>query len=67
MLTVPTLSLLFVLNKLLPSEMLCLEILFQPMLRLPQQNVGYEILMLSLLLSDTSPYLEQVTWSYLLL
>ena len=67
MLTVPTLSLLFVLNKLLPSEMLCLEILFQPMLRLPQQNAGYEILMLSLLLSDTSPYLEQVTWSYLLL
>ena len=39
----------FVLNKLLPSEMLCLEILFQPMLGLPQQNVGYEILMLSLL------------------
>ena len=49
MLTVPTLSLLFVLNKLLPSEMLCPGILFQPMLRLPQQNVGFEILMLSLL------------------
>ena len=37
-LTVPTLSLLFVLNKLTPfCNTLCLEILFQTVLRLPQQ------------------------------
>ena len=37
-LTVPTLSLLFVLNKLTPfCNTLCLEILFQPLLGLPQQ------------------------------
>ena len=35
--TVPTLSLLFVLNKLTPfCNTLCLEILFQPVLRMPQ-------------------------------
>ena len=37
-LAVPTLSLLFVLNRLTPfCNTLCLEILFQPALGLPQQ------------------------------
>ena len=41
-LEVPTLSLLFVLNKLtLFCSSLCLEILFQPTLRLPQQTLNH--------------------------